>query len=78
MGAKIQAFDIFQTPLSSHCPLPLINDGTFSKLLRNIFELSAGIFKRYMGGARNRVGMGLSYRPAWLHRLVELFLGINP
>ncbi len=24
MGAKIQAFDIFQTPLSSHYPLPLI------------------------------------------------------
>jgi hypothetical protein len=23
MGAKIQAFDIFQTPLSSHYPLPL-------------------------------------------------------
>jgi hypothetical protein len=24
MGAKIQAFDIFLTPLSSHYPLPLI------------------------------------------------------
>jgi hypothetical protein len=24
MGAEIQAFDIFQTPLSSHYPLPLI------------------------------------------------------
>ena len=24
MGAKIQAFDIFQTPLSSHYPLPLM------------------------------------------------------
>ncbi len=23
MGAKIQAFDIFETPLSSHYPLPL-------------------------------------------------------
>jgi hypothetical protein len=23
MGAKTQAFDIFQTPLSSHYPLPL-------------------------------------------------------
>jgi hypothetical protein len=23
MGAKIQAFDIFQTPFSSHYPLPL-------------------------------------------------------
>ncbi len=24
MGANVQAFDIFQTPLSSHYPLPLI------------------------------------------------------
>ncbi len=30
----------------------------------------AGIFKQSMG-ARNRVGIGLSYRPARLHRLVE-------
>ncbi len=30
----------------------------------------AGIFKQSMG-ARNRVGMGLSYRPARLHRLAE-------
>jgi hypothetical protein len=31
----------------------------------------AGIFKQSMG-ARNRVGIGLSYRPPRLHRLVEL------
>ncbi len=30
----------------------------------------AGIFKQSMG-ARNRVGIGLSYRPAGLHRLAE-------
>ncbi len=30
-----------------------------------------GIFKQSMG-ARNRVGIGISYRPAWLHRLAEL------
>jgi len=32
MGAEIQAFDIFQTPLSSHYPLPLKDisqDGTY-------------------------------------------------
>ncbi len=29
-----------------------------------------GIFKQSMG-ARNRVGIGLSYRPARLHRLAE-------
>ncbi len=26
MGAKIQAFDIFQTPLSSHYPQPLSDE----------------------------------------------------
>jgi hypothetical protein len=31
----------------------------------------AGIFKQSMG-ARNRVGIGFSYRPARLHRLAEL------
>jgi hypothetical protein len=40
--------------------------------------LCARIFKQSMG-ARNRVGIGLSYRPVRLHRLVKLipsfFLG---
>jgi hypothetical protein len=41
--------------------------------------LGAGILKHFMG-ARNRVGIGLYYRPARLHRLAEfnawnLFLG---
>jgi hypothetical protein len=34
-------------------------------------EGSTGIFKQSMGG-RNRVGIGLSYRPARLHSLAEL------
>jgi hypothetical protein len=38
-----------------------------------MFISGAGIFKHSMG-ARNRVGIGLSYRPARLHRLVELIL----
>jgi hypothetical protein len=33
--------------------------------------LCAGIFKQSMG-ARNRVGLGLSYRPSRLHSLAEL------
>ncbi len=37
----------------------------------NLTEFSAGIFKQSMG-ARNRVGIGLSYRPARLHSLDEL------
>jgi hypothetical protein len=35
------------------------------------FEACAGILEQSMG-ARNRVGIGLSYRPARLHRLAEL------
>ncbi len=43
-----------------------------SSILRMLFSLgSAGIFKQSMG-ARNRVGLGFSYRPARLHRLAEL------
>jgi hypothetical protein len=34
-------------------------------------ETSAGIFKQSMG-ARNQVGIGLSYRPSRLHSLAEL------
>ena len=35
-----------------------------------IFKYRDGIFKQSMG-ARNRVEIGLSYRPAGLHRLAE-------
>jgi hypothetical protein len=34
-------------------------------------DFRAGIFKKSMG-ARHRVGLGLSYRPARLYRLAEL------
>jgi hypothetical protein len=37
----------------------------------NVPENCARIFKQSMG-ARNRVGIGLSHRPARLHRLAEL------
>jgi hypothetical protein len=40
--------------------------GTYVKI-----AFRAGIFKHLMV-ARNRVGIGLSYRPAGLHRLAEL------
>ncbi len=36
-----------------------------------VLEIRAGIFKESMG-VRNRVGIGLSYRPARLHWLAEL------
>jgi hypothetical protein len=38
--------------------------------------ISAGIFEQFMG-ARNRVGIGLSYRPPRLPFLRNWFLGIN-
>jgi hypothetical protein len=37
---------------------------------------SAGIFRQSMG-ARNRVGIGLSHRPARLHRLAESIPGLH-
>jgi hypothetical protein len=39
-------------------------------------RIRAGIFKQSVV-ARNLVGIGLSYRPARLHRLAELVLGID-
>jgi hypothetical protein len=41
-----------------------------------ILDSRAGIFKKSMG-ARHRGGIGFSYRPARLHRLVE-FIPWNP
>jgi hypothetical protein len=38
MGAKIQAFDIFQTPLSSHYPLPLMCNLYFMSLFISIWK----------------------------------------
>jgi hypothetical protein len=40
-------------------------------LTKTVFICCAGIFKQSMG-ARNRVGIGLPYRPARLHSLAEL------
>jgi hypothetical protein len=40
-----------------------------------VFIYRAGIFKQSMG-ARNRVGIGLSYRPARLQRIAE-FIPLN-
>ncbi len=52
-----------------HC-LPLISFGQ-SRFNLPSFAISAEIFKLSIW-ARNRVGTGLSYRPARLHSLVEL------
>ncbi len=35
IGAKIQAFSIFQTPLSSHYPLPLNAQKWYANLMGN-------------------------------------------
>ncbi len=43
------------------------------KAIAQTYYNSAGIFKEFIG-ARNRVGIGLSYRPARIHRLAELIL----
>jgi hypothetical protein len=46
----------------SRCPLSSLNSVLINR---------AGIFQQSIG-ARNRVGIGLSYRPARIHKLAEL------
>jgi hypothetical protein len=48
---------------------------SFSYLLLAFTYTSAGVLEQSMG-ARNRVGIGLSYRPARQHRLVESIPGL--
>ncbi len=43
--------------------------GAYEELTNGLAR--AGIFKHSVG-ARNRVGIGLAYQPAGLHRLAEL------
>ncbi len=43
----------------------------YKESIPSAYVASAGIFKQSMG-ARNRVGIGLSYRPTRLHSLAEL------
>jgi hypothetical protein len=57
MGAKIQAFDIFQTPLSSHYPLPLIIQFSFSWAALNMVHFF--ICKTF--NRLNRVGKDVQY-----------------
>ncbi len=50
---------------------PIRNPGINSKKsIPPAYVANAGIINNLMG-ARNRVGIELSYRPAWLHRLAE-------
>jgi hypothetical protein len=57
MGAKIQAFDIFQTPLSSQYPLPLSYTLQSSNNLmkyryltdRNVIRYTYVLFSIYLG-----------------------------
>jgi hypothetical protein len=52
MGAKIQAFDIFQTPLSSHYPLALIlemvKNDTKIKDVYNLLQESGSKFLKFL------------------------------
>jgi hypothetical protein len=61
MGAKIQAFDIFQTPLSSHYPLPLKYDLLISWMY--FWNFYSQVFKtgqQSANQARTRKGMRLT------------------
>jgi hypothetical protein len=56
MADRMSVEAIISKPLQPYNPAPFLH--------------SAGILEQSMG-ARNRVGIGLSYRPAVLHRLAE-------
>ncbi len=61
------------SPHNKACPVPLNKwyPWLWMRGGRRCLVCWAGIFKQSMG-ARNRVGIGLSYRPAMLHSLAEL------
>jgi hypothetical protein len=61
-------FEIFAE--NNDNPLP---ESTISPIGGCEYDYCAGIFKQ-SAGARNRVGIGLLYRPARLDRLAELIL----
>ncbi len=51
MGAKIQAFDIFQTPLSSHYPLPLSQTSEASESQNRVLDAQNGALEAQNGGS---------------------------
>ncbi len=63
----IPTIQFFHHSISIFYPLRIFD---WSGALRACTLYSAGIFKQSMR-ARNRLGIGLSYRPARLHRLAE-------
>ncbi len=66
MGAKIQAFDIFQTPLSSHYPLPLNRKKQYLLLKETIFYLKF-LLSRWFS-----TGWGGGGWTGWVRRAVSL------
>jgi hypothetical protein len=60
MGAKIQAFDIFQTPLSSHYPLPLLGSCIFADFVY-IINLPRRKLPIEVGGGNGKARRALFY-----------------
>ncbi len=67
-GIFFSFFFFFFLYFIQHCFVCRPSDSTVSEDAG--IEPRAGIFKKSMG-ARNWGGRGLSYRPAWLHRLAD-------
>jgi hypothetical protein len=62
---------IWNLPFMSSASVRYVEKSVCSAVPYNVHVTSAWIFKQSMW-ARNRVGIGLSYRPARLHSLAEL------
>ncbi len=64
----------FRTFKKSTAPYKVHNVGL--RYIKKYVVFCAGIVEQSVG-ARNRLGIGLSHRPARLHRLSETFLAIS-
>jgi hypothetical protein len=72
VGLFCLLFEVVKGALLRHCWKSDDSPGVMDPICLRPLDpaICAGIFKQSMG-ARNRVGTGLSYRPARLHRLAE-------
>ncbi len=72
MNKNVRVLDFVQN-LAEIGEIYLFKHTVSVEYVQSTFDIHtcAGIFKQSMG-ARNRVGIGLSYRPVRLHSLAEL------
>ena len=73
MGAKVQAFDIFQTPLSSHYPLPLMYDIQHCFICRR-FLCVGGCWDRTQGSCDYGIGRRSNHSAIHISHIHDYFI----